>query len=115
MQNLLTLKALYIKGFMVLEMAFRARKVFGKFEKRAAGSTQSTHVTYTPRKQAIGARPLAPLLSATATATGSQIYFRETPRILSRVFAFRKVLFLARKAEDVIQFSSSDDVENPRC
>ena len=31
MQNLLTLKALYIKGFMVFEMAFRARKVSGTF------------------------------------------------------------------------------------
>ena len=35
MQNLLTLEALYIKGFMVFEMAFRARNVSGTFEKRA--------------------------------------------------------------------------------
>ena len=35
MQNLLTQKGLCIKGFMVFEMAFRARKVSGKVEKRA--------------------------------------------------------------------------------
>ena len=43
MQNLLTLKALYIKGFMVFDMAFRARKVSGTFEKRApAGPFERT-------------------------------------------------------------------------
>ena len=37
MQSLLTLKAMYIKVFMIFEMAFRARKVSGTFEKRAPG------------------------------------------------------------------------------
>ena len=35
MQNLLTEKGMYIKRFMVFEMAFRVRKVSGTFEKRA--------------------------------------------------------------------------------
>ena len=34
MQHLWTQKALYIKGFMVFEMAFWARKVSGTFEKQ---------------------------------------------------------------------------------
>ena len=42
MQNLLTLKALYIKGFIVFEMALRARKVSGTFEKRAPGLKNET-------------------------------------------------------------------------
>ena len=39
MQNLLAQKALYIKGFGVFEMAFRARKVSGTFEKEEDYST----------------------------------------------------------------------------
>ena len=42
MQNLLKLKALYIKRFMVFEMAFRARKPSETFEKRAQDVTTYT-------------------------------------------------------------------------
>ena len=53
MQNLLTLKALYIKGFMVFEMAFRARKLSGTFEKRAPGPDSSGQVSKSERKDVL--------------------------------------------------------------